>query len=287
MQLPAFKHISEALDDYDLFLFDLWGVVIEDEKLYPGVIESINNILKQKKVFFVSNAPRPAFTMKEKLQSWGLEGVTEEMIVTSGDVARELMLEEAIKRSQEKLTIYHLGADQNDDILSRFNHNITHDYTKADVFLLTLFRDENQNIREFDSLLKNIAKQDNLLTICANPDISVPKGDKIRHCAGYFAQIIEEHGGEVIYTGKPKDIMYKHVLKKAGNISKNRILMIGDTFETDILGAQNSGINSALVLTGNARKLHSMHESLNDKLSVLGRRAAELKMFPTFITELA
>lgn len=286
MQLPIFKHISEALNDYDLFLFDLWGVVIEDDKLYSGVVESINNILKQKKVFFVSNAPRPAFTMKEKLQQWGLEGVTEEMIITSGDVARELILEEAIKLGRDKLTIYHLGADQNDDILSRFNHTITHDHTKADVFLLSLFRDENQNIREFDSLLKNIAGQDNLLKICANPDISVPKGDKIRHCAGYFAQIIEENDGEVVYTGKPKDIMYKHVFKKAGNISKDRILMIGDTFETDILGAQNSGIDSALVLTGNARKFHSMHESIDDKLLALGKRAAELKMFPTFITEL-
>ena len=48
MQLPIFKHISQALNDYDLFLFDLWGVVVENEKLYPGVVESINSILAQK-----------------------------------------------------------------------------------------------------------------------------------------------------------------------------------------------------------------------------------------------
>ena len=81
--------------------------------------------------------------------------------------------------------------------------------------------------------------------------------------------------------------MYQHVFKKAGKIPKNRILMIGDTFETDILGAQNSGIDSALVLTGNTRKFHSMYESLDDKLWALGEKAAELKMVPTFVTELA
>lgn len=287
MQPLIFKHISQTINDYDLFLFDLWGVVVENDKLYPGVVESINNILTQKKGFFVSNAPRPAFTMKDRLQNWGFKNVTEEMIITSGDIARELISEEAVKLGREKLTIYHIGDDQNDDILSRFDHIITHDYKKADVLLLSLHRDENQNIREFDIVLKNIAGQNNLLKICANPDISIPKGDMTRYCAGYFAKIIEENGGQVVYTGKPKDIMYQHVFKKAGKIPKNRILMIGDTFETDILGAQNSGIDSALVLTGNTRKFHSMYESLDDKLWALGEKAAELKMVPTFVTELA
>ena len=225
--------------------------------------------------------------MKDRLQNWGFKNVTEEMIITSGDIARELISEEAVKLGREKLTIYHIGDDQNDDILSRFDHIITHDYKKADVLLLSLHRDENQNIREFDIVLKNIAGQNNLLKICANPDISIPKGDMTRYCAGYFAKIIEENGGKVVYTGKPKDIMYQHVFKKAGKIPKNRILMIGDTFETDILGAQNSGIDSALVLTGNTRKFHSMYESLDDKLLALGEKAAELKMVPTFVTELA
>jgi len=286
VQPPIFKYISQTLNDYDLFLFDLWGVVVENDELYPGVVESINKILRQKKGFFVSNAPRPAFAMKDRLQNWGFENVTEEMIITSGDIARELILEEAKKLKREKLKIFHLGDDKNDEILSRFDYIVTHDHKEADVFLLSLHRDENENIREFDTLLQNVAKQDSILTICANPDISIPKGNIIRYCAGYFAQIIEKNGGKVVYTGKPKDIMYKHVFKKAGKILKNRILMIGDTFETDILGAQNSGIDSALVLTGNAHKFHCMHESLDDKLKALGKKAAELNMVPTFITEL-
>lgn len=287
MQPIAFKHIAKTLDDYDLFLFDLWGVVVkDDDKLYPGVVESINNISKQKKLFFVSNAPRPAFAMKNKLQNWGFKDVLEENIITSGDIARKLILEEASKLGQEKLTIYHLGDDRNDDLLDKFDYIPTHDYTKADVLLLSLHRDENQNIREFDALLKNVASQEKILKICANPDISIPKENTIRYCAGYFARIIENNGGQVVYTGKPKDIMYQHVFAKANNIPKNRILMIGDTFETDILGAQNSGIDSALVLTGNTVKFHAMHVSFEDKLLALTKKATELGMLPSFITEL-
>lgn len=285
MESPVFKHISEVLNDYDLFLFDLWGVVVENDKLYPGVVESINSILAQKQGFFVSNVPRPAFIIKDRLAKWGLKA-TEEMIITSGDIARKLITEEAIKLEKDKLTIYHLGSDQNDDILRKLNHSITDDYTTADVFLLTLYRDENQNIKEFDNVLKDAAKLPNLLKICANPDISIPKGGITRYCAGYFARIIEENGGQVVYTGKPKDVMYQHIFKVSGAIPKNRILMVGDTFETDILGAQNSGIDSALVLTGNTHKYHSIYESLDDKVSVLGKKAKEFKIFPTFITEL-
>jgi HAD superfamily hydrolase (TIGR01459 family) len=286
MKTISFKHISKALDDYDLLLFDLWGVIIEDDKFYPGIIDAVNNILRQKKCFFVSNAPRPDFVMTDKLKSWGLENVTKDMIITSGDIAREIILAEKGKLYSDKPVIYHLGADQNDDILRNFDHIITDDYKKADVFLISMFRDQGQNIREFDELLKNVAKEKSLLKICSNPDVSIPKGDIVRYCAGYFARIVEENGGDMIYTGKPKKVMYDYVLSRAGNIPKNRILMIGDTFETDILGGQEAGIHSALVMTGNAHKFHSMCKSLEDKISALTTEAYAVGAIPTFITEL-
>lgn len=286
MQKLPFKHISEVLGDYDLLLFDLWGVIIEDDKFYPGVIDAVNSLLSKKKCFFVSNAPRPCFVMEEKLRSWGLNNVTKDMIITSGDIARTIIVNEKDKLYAEKPIIYHLGADQNDDILRNFDHIITEDYKKADVFLISMFRDEGQNIRELDELLKNVAREKSLLKICSNPDISIPKGDKVRYCAGYFARIVEENDGDMIYTGKPKKIMYDHVFAKAGNISKDRILMIGDTFETDILGAEEAGIHSALVMTGNANKFHNMCNNLEDKIKALSAEATAIGAIPTFITSL-
>ena len=43
-------HIEECIDDYDLFLFDLWGVIIEGGETYPGVVEVLNKIIKKKDV---------------------------------------------------------------------------------------------------------------------------------------------------------------------------------------------------------------------------------------------
>ena len=51
--------------------------------------------------------------------------------------------------------------------------------------------------------------------------------------------------------GKPSKTFYAYCPETA-KVPKNKILMIGDTPETDILGAQNFGIDSLLVFTGNA-----------------------------------
>jgi ribonucleotide monophosphatase NagD (HAD superfamily) len=58
-------------------------------------------------------------------------------------------------------------------------------------------------------------------------------------------------GARVIYMGKPSKTFYSS-LPEATKVPKDTILMIGDTLETDILGAQNFGIDSLLVFTGNA-----------------------------------
>jgi len=50
-------------------------------------------------------------------------------------------------------------------------------------------------------------------------------------------------------VGKPSKIAFGIALEKAG-CAPESALMIGDRLETDILGAREAGIDSALVLTG-------------------------------------
>ena len=126
-----------------------------------------------------------------------------------------------------------------------------------------------------------------MLNICSNPDTTIPKHGILRYCPGHFAKIIEQHGGNVIYTGKPETSIYDLVFQRKPQISKDRILMIGDTFETDILGANRSGIHSALVLSGNSVSIHKMYESLTDKLIALSMHAKNIDIWPTFVTQIS
>ena len=66
-----------------------------------------------------------------------------------------------------------------------------------------------------------------MLTLCSNPDTTIPKHGVLRYCAGHFAGIIEKFGGKVVYTGKPKSVIYDEVLKRNSTTKNDRILMVG------------------------------------------------------------
>lgn len=285
MSRLQFKPLIEAIHDYDAFLFDLWGVIVEGVKIYDGVIDTINQISKQKKVFFVSNAPRPRFNVLERLNSWGLAADANN-IFTSGEITREILLTSKDSLNIVNPIIYHLGADRNFDIISDLKLNTTSDIDKANILLLTLYRDEGENLSEFDDLFEQISLK-NMICICANPDTIIPNLGLKRYCPGFFAEKYEQQGGKVIYTGKPHLIIYDKLLNMLSNIPKNRILMIGDTIETDILGAKNAGIHSALVMTGNAEKFHIGFDNFEQKLTKLYEESAKQNALPTFVTKLS
>lgn len=286
MSLLTFQQLDEAIHEYDLILFDLWGVIIEGDNTYPGVVEAINNMISRTNIMFLTNAPRPNFKVAENLRKWGITNATEDMVFTSGDIARQMIQAHRSNLGGKIPKIYHLGEDRNEDILLNSKHELTQDLNSADILLLSLYRDDHEDINEFNQILKQAALKKDLLTLCSNPDTTIPKHGTIRYCAGYFAEIIEKFGGEVVYTGKPKEVIYNFALQKQQHIKKDRILMVGDTFETDILGANKAGIHSALVLSGNSVPFHNMHESMEDKLSALHKHAKKIDVMPSFITSI-
>ncbi|QWB86944.1 hypothetical protein JRD95_01006 [Rickettsia parkeri] len=280
------KHIFDVINDYDVFLFDLWGVIIEGGCTYPGVVQNINKIIERKKVYFVTNAPRNIFSLHQTIKSWGLNAEPG-MIISSGEIAVEMILESKERFGIEKPAIYHLGHLEN-DIINRIQCPITDDINKANIFLMTIYRDENENLdlNEFNELFK-IVVQRKMVNICANPDLGINQHGVYRYCSGYYAEKIKQLGGKVIYSGKPYEEIYSKILKECHNTPKNRMLMIGDTVYTDILAANRLGIDSALVLTGNSREYHIDFDNIDEKLDSLMKAAVKQSITPSFVVDLS
>lgn len=58
-------------------------------------------------------------------------------------------------------------------------------------------------------------------------------------------------GQQPLIVGKPEPIMFRECLRRFGATATTaNTLMVGDRLETDILGGQNAGLRTALVLTG-------------------------------------
>ena len=84
--------------------------------------------------------------------------------------------------------------------------------------------------------------------LCVNPDLHVLSllGEK-HFCAGSVAQMYEGLGGSVIYIGKPFLDIFTLAHSHVNFTDKAGIVMVGDTLHTDIKGALDYGIETALV----------------------------------------
>ena len=82
--------LREVYENYDVFFIDLWGVMHNGIHLYPGAIEVVENLHKLKKRFvLMSNAPRPAESVKKFMLNLKMEKIFTKNIFTSGQAALE------------------------------------------------------------------------------------------------------------------------------------------------------------------------------------------------------
>ncbi len=245
---------QDIIKFYDAIIFDIWGVIYDGIAPYEGAIEVINNILhSNKKVVFLSNNPRPYDFNLNNFKKWGID-ISKVNIYTSGDAVREQLLSwnnPVLNKLGKKL--YHLGAERNTDILSGLQVQVTENLEEANFILLTAYCDEGEDFNKYDALFQK-ALELKIPAICANPDFYAQQGMFLRKCAGAFGKKFEDMGGIVHYYGKPDVKVFKKVIDAYfQDIPKQKILMVGDTLETDILGANKVGIDSVLLLTGNGK----------------------------------
>ncbi len=270
--------IKEVVKSYDALLVDIWGVIYDGVNPYEGAVSCINSMIEDgKKVIFLSNNPRKYDFAKDKLVSFGIN-MDKALIYTSGDAVREQLVswnDEVFKTLGR--VIYHLGENRNKEILTDIDVELTSDITKADFILITAYIDEGEDLSEYDQILTQAAAL-KIPAICANPDVSVNQANGIRYCSGSIGKSYEAMGGVVHYYGKPDIRIFNTVLNRyLSEVDKSKILMIGDTIDTDILGANKTGIDSVLVLTGNGQ------ESINI-LTKTDPESINLERIPTWIS---
>jgi NagD protein len=101
--------------------------------------------------------------------------------------------------------------------------------------------------------------------LATNPDNWCPiSSNATRPGAGATAAFLEASTGRrAYYLGKPNGYMFHRAQRKlfemAGRTDLDRVIVIGDTMETDIRGAIEAGLQAYLVLSGSTRL-----ESLSD-----------------------
>lgn len=244
-----YNSVSEFIDKYDAFILDIWGVIHDGEEAYPGVLKCMEQLKKAgKEIIFVSNAPRRAEKVKKVLTKFGVTENLYKAAISSGEVAWQLLAQTPKLQPENYL---YIGPEKDADLLEGLNYRPVEKASAAKFALATGFDNDDSTLEEKIPQI-NDALANKLKMYCVNPDLIVVRqnGTKML-CAGVIGEYYSDNGGDVEFIGKPYPGIYDQAIATfSPNILKPRIAAIGDSLITDVLGANNSGIDSILILGG-------------------------------------
>ena len=244
--------VAELAGSHDGYVLDIWGVIHDGQQPYPGVPEALAEMrARGKRIVLLSNAPRRAWTVEKQLAGMGLDKALWDGIVTSGEVSWTL-LRDRTHPWFAKLgrRAFHLGPERDLSVVEDLGISLVPTPAEAE-WLLNTGPDPLTGARSADPyppLLEDCARH-KLPMLCVNPDRAVMVGGERLICAGAFADRYLELGGDVMEIGKPDPMVYETVLSTLG-VPASRVVAIGDTPHTDLLGAKNAGIDAVWAMTG-------------------------------------
>ncbi|ACJ00533.1 TIGR01459 family HAD-type hydrolase [Rhodospirillum centenum] len=255
--IPLHHGLREVADRYDGYILDLWGVLHDGERAFPGVPEALRALKARGKwICLLSNAPRRFPGTLKRLEAMGLTPDLWHAMMTSGQAAH-LALRDPPDDWHAALgpRLYHLGPPRDADVYEGLPGRIrVATPEEADFVVNTGVDDFDETVADYEPVLRRCADR-RLPMVCANPDLIVHVGPKLVVCAGLLAQRYEEMGGEVRYHGKPHPPVYRRCFDLLAGLAgapldPARIVAIGDSLRTDVAGARAAGIDAILVTGG-------------------------------------
>lgn len=250
-------NILSLKDKFDVFVLDIYGVIWDGKAPIKGMLEAMA-ALKQagKTVILLSNSTHRQGKSDEINAKRGfIKGVHYDKVVTSGDLAYDTFSEDT-----RRLKFYQL-AKRTKELFVDSPYIEVKNPEEADFVYAgvpQIFEDgiwkDFLTLEPFEGELKKIYKL-GLPLICANPDMKAHEKqyDEAVVRQGSVARYFEELGGDVEYFGKPYPQIFDFALQGI-DVPDERILMVGDTLETDILGGNSYGLKTALTMTGIAKE---------------------------------
>jgi HAD superfamily hydrolase (TIGR01459 family) len=236
---------------YDGFILDLWGVVHDGVAPMPGALECLRSLIEAgKRVVLLSNAPRRAGDVVERIDRIGVPAGLYHHVMSSGEEAWQHLFrrDDSFYAALGRRCV-HIGSERDTGIREGLGLELVETAEEAEFILNTGPAGWDDRIEDYRPLLRR-ALERGLPMVCANPDLVVMHGGRLALCAGALAQWYEDRGGRVRWHGKPFRSVYETCFGLLGIDDLSRILAIGDSLRTDIAGAAGAGIDSVLIVGG-------------------------------------
>ena len=239
MQGPGIPSID--LTNIEALILDIDGVLYEGNRALPGAVELLAHLVQNETphVLLTNNTTRTLDQHVVKLAALGMP-ISPESIVTAARVTALVLAGEAAAGARCMV----IGEAGLVEALELAGFQLTlNGYSDVDYVVVGMDRQLT-----YDKLkVAALAIRSGAKLISSNPDPAYPDGEQLIPASGAIQAALEAATGVTArVTGKPELPAFEMAVEFLGR-APERIAMVGDQVEIDILGAKRAGLKSILV----------------------------------------
>lgn len=238
------SNLGELADDFDVFLFDSFGVLNVGDTTIQDAPNRIATLRRSgKKIFVLTNAATlPIRENRKKYLNMGFDFTDHEIISSRAVLGTYLKI-------CNKDMVWGVAAPPSSKIDELPCNSIpleSADINTCDGFILLSSADWTEDKQD---QLGNALASNPRPVLVGNPDLVAPREDAFTREPGFYAHNLSDRLGiEPLFFGKPFGNSFDEVFTRLEPMQdRTRVLMLGDTLHTDILGGFSAGCKTALV----------------------------------------
>lgn len=236
-----------------LFLLDLDGTLYLEDTLLPGAAELLAWVREQGGAyrFLTNNSSRGVDAGLEKMHRLGIPARPEEFLTA---VEATVFYLQTHRSGKDVYYVVGTKSFRNQLRAAGFDLRETAD---EDVTAVICGFDTELTYEKVETACRLLAKGADFLA--TNPDLVCPTlFGFVPDCGSVCQMLIHACGREPKILGKPDPTMIRLALEQTG-FTAQQTLMVGDRLYTDIACGINAGVDTALVLTGEATAEDAQH----------------------------
>ena len=226
------------------YICDMDGVIYHGNRLVDGAKEFVNWLKNEHKrfLFLTNSSAKSPKELKQKLAHMGIEVAVEDFFTSAQATASFLASQ------NPNVGVYVIGESG----LINALHDAGFYIDNVNPTYVIVGESRTYNFEQIElavHLILNGAK-----LIGTNSDVTGPSEKGVAPaCRALVSPIEMATGRKAYFIGKPNPLIMRHAIEKIG-CRLDDTLIIGDRMDTDIVAGIESGIETALVLSGITKK---------------------------------
>lgn len=260
--------VAKLWNKYDTLLADLDGVVYEGSQAITNAVPSINSIQSSgvRVGYVTNNSSRRPETIAAQLADFGLQAEPSS-IIGSALTGAEL-LTTMIPRGSKVLVV---GGDGLRARIEEFGFIAIDSADESPAAVIQGFAPDVawKHLAEAAFAIQRGAKW-----VATNSDWTLPQDRGLAPGNGTLVSAVHTAVGQLpVVAGKPEPAIFYTAIRHFGS---NSALFVGDRIDTDIVGANRAGLDSALVMTGVSTRKELLGIDVNGRPKFILETLADL-----------